>query len=242
MICHVYPGSHGELTFQEAIARSCNVYFYRMGERIGHLGLIKEARRLNMHKLPSVQLPRRALHRAGPGMEKESHGSRLDIEDTFNITIGQGGLSQSPLQIACMTAKLASNDLSFEPSILFRPTPITSTPQPLGISESSLRAIYEGMHLATTKGTAHRCKIEGIDIAGKTGTGQWRNHNMKLNLAWFVGFAPLDNPEVAIAVLIEGIIPQDKIQGGLTATPVARDILQAYFDLTRKNLPTMTQG
>ena len=57
MICHVYPGSHGELTFQEAIARSCNVYFYRMGERIGHLGLIKEARRLNMHKLPSIQLP-----------------------------------------------------------------------------------------------------------------------------------------------------------------------------------------
>ena len=92
------------------------------------------------------------------------------------------------------------------------------------------------MHLATTKGTAHRCKIEGIDIAGKTGTGQWRNHNMKLNLAWFVGFAPLENPEVAIAVLIEGIIPQDKIQGGLTATPVARDILQAYFDQTRKKL------
>ena len=55
-------------------------------------------------------------------------------------------------------------------------------------------------------------------------------------------FCPLENPEVAIAVLIEGIIPQDKIQGGLTATPVARDILQAYFDLTRKNLPTMTQG
>ena len=59
---------------------------------------------------------------------------------------------------------------------------------------------------------------------------------MKLNLAWFVGFAPLEKPEVAIAVLIEGVIPQDKIQGGLTATPVARDILQAYFDVTRKKL------
>ncbi len=72
-------------------------------------------------------------------------------------------------------------------------------------------------------------EIEGIDIAGKTGTAQWRNHNMQLNLAWFIGFAPVQNPEVAIAVLIEGIIPQDHIQGGLTATPVARDILQAYF-------------
>ena len=237
MICHVYPGSHGELTFREAIARSCNVYFYRMGERIGHLGLIREARGLNMHLSPPIQLPSTGSPIVpDPEWKKKATGVAWTLEDTFNITIGQGGLSQSPLQIASMTAKLASNDLSFEPSILFRPTTKTPIPRPLGIKESSLQAIYDGMHLATTKGTAHRCKIEGINIAGKTGTGQWRNHNMKLNLAWFVGFAPLENPEVAIAVLIEGIIPQDKIQGGLTATPVARDILQAYFDLTRKKL------
>ena len=86
------------------------------------------------------------------------------------------------------------------------------------------------MHLATIRGTAKRCKVEGVEIAGKTGTAQWRNHNMKLSLAWFIGFAPVEKPEVAIAVLIEGVIPQDNIQGGLTATPVARDILQAYFD------------
>ena len=86
------------------------------------------------------------------------------------------------------------------------------------------------MHLATIKGTAKRCRIPGVEIAGKTGTAQWRNHNMKLSLAWFIGFAPIKNPEVAIAVLIEGIIPQDHIQGGLTATPVAKDILQSYFN------------
>ena len=72
-------------------------------------------------------------------------------------------------------------------------------------------------------------KIEGLEVAGKTGTGQWRNRNMELNLAWFIGFAPLENPKVAIAVLVEGVIPQDQIQGGLTATPIARDILTAYF-------------
>jgi penicillin-binding protein 2 len=53
---------------------------------------------------------------------------------------------------------------------------------------------------------------------------------MKLSLAWFIGFAPIKDPEVAIAVLIEGIVPQDHIQGGLTAAPVAKEILQAYFD------------
>ncbi len=232
MICHVHPGTHGELTFREAVARSCNVYFFRIAERIGHANLIAEARRLNMHTSPSVQLP------APPGSpivpdpdwKKKALGVGWTLEDTFNISIGQGGLRQSPLQMACMIAKLASNNLSFQPSILYQDKKRPDVSTPLGITEEDRLTIIEGMHLATTEGTAHRGKIEGIDVAGKTGTGQWRNHNMKLNLAWFVGFAPLDNPEVAIAVLIEGIIPQDKIQGGLTATPVARDILKAYFE------------
>ena len=232
MICHVHPGTHGELTFREAVARSCNVYFFRTAERIGHANLIEEARRLNMHKSPSVQLPSPPGSPIvpDPDWKKKALGVGWTLEDTFNISIGQGGLRQSPLQMACMIAKLASNNLSFQPSILYQDKKRPDVSTPLGITEEERLTIIDGMHLATTDGTAHRGKIEGIDVAGKTGTGQWRNHNMKLNLAWFVGFAPLDKPEVAIAVLIEGIIPQDKIQGGLTATPVARDILKAYFE------------
>ena len=232
MICHVHPGTHGELTFREAVARSCNVYFFRIAERIGHANLIAEARRLNMHTSPSVELPSPPGSPIvpDPDWKKKALGVGWTLEDTFNISIGQGGLRQSPLQMACMIAKLASNNLSFQPSILYQDKKRPDVSTPLGITEEDRLAIIDGMHLATTDGTAHRGKIEGIDVAGKTGTGQWRNHNMKLNLAWFVGFAPLDNPEVAIAVLIEGIIPQDKIQGGLTATPVARDILKAYFE------------
>ena len=232
MICHVHPGTHGELTFREAVARSCNVYFFRTAERIGHANLIAEARRLNMHTSPSVQLPSPPGSPIvpDPDWKKKALGVGWTLEDTFNISIGQGGLRQSPLQMACMIAKLASNNLSFQPSILYQDKKRPDVSTPLGITEEDRLTIIDGMHLATTDGTAHRGKIEGIDVAGKTGTGQWRNHNMKLNLAWFVGFAPLDNPEVAIAVLIEGIIPQDKIQGGLTATPVARDILKAYFE------------
>lgn len=232
MICHVHPGTHGELTFREAVARSCNVYFFRTAERIGHENLIAEARRLNMHASPSVELPSPPGSPIvpDPDWKKKALGVGWTLEDTFNISIGQGGLRQSPLQMACMIAKLATNNLSFQPSILYQDKKRTNVSTPLGITEEDRLTIIDGMHLATTDGTAHRGKIEGIDVAGKTGTGQWRNHNMRLNLAWFVGFAPLDTPEVAIAVLIEGIIPQDKIQGGLTATPVARDILKAYFE------------
>ena len=64
---------------------------------------------------------------------------------------------------------------------------------------------------------------------------------MNLNLAWFVGFAPVENPEVAIATLVEGVIPQDQVQGGLTATPIARDLLQAYFDKKNTRL-TLNQN
>ena len=238
MQCHVFPGSHGELSFREAVARSCNVYFFRIAQRIGHEDLIAEARTLDLHQLPPVQLPSPPGSPIvpDPNWKKKKIGVGWRLEDTFNISIGQGGLRQSPLQMACLTAKLASNDLSFTPSIILGEGKPDRPPRPLGLSVPDRRAILEGMHAATTNGTAHRCRIEGIDIAGKTGTGEWRNHNMKLNIAWFVGFAPLDDPEVAIAVLIEGIIPQDKIQGGLTATPVARDILKAYFDQSRNRL------
>jgi membrane peptidoglycan carboxypeptidase len=67
------------------------------------------------------------------------------------------------------------------------------TPCPeLGIDKAFLDEIIKGMRKATEQGTARRCHIKGISIAGKTGTGQWRNHNMNLNLAWFVGFAPVE--------------------------------------------------
>ena len=91
-------------------------------------------------------------------------------------------------------------------------------------------AIKAGMAKSAEVGTSRRCKVQGVKIAGKTGTGQWRNNNMKLNVAWFTGFAPLDNPEIAVVVLVEGVVPQDNIGGGTTAAPVAQKVLQNYFE------------
>jgi cell division protein FtsI/penicillin-binding protein 2 len=230
MKCHVHPGQHGDLNLKEAIAQSCNVYFFRCAEKIGHEKLIAEARRLEMNQKPSLGLPSLRDNPIVPDplWKKKHFGVKWTMEDTFNISIGQGGLRQSPLQMACFVAKLASNLQSFTPSITLNQKHQINLSEKL-IGEKERLAIVEGMKLATTEGTARRCQIEGISIAGKTGTGQWRNHNMKLNLAWFVGFAPADSPKVAIAVLIEGVIPQDQVQGGLTATPIARDLLAAYF-------------
>jgi len=231
MICHCYPGKHGLMDLRKAEAQSCNVYFFQLAERLGQEALISEAKSFGMSQTPFIELPglRNSPNVPDPEWKKRRVGENWALEDTFNVAIGQGGLRQSPLQMACFAAALARNEKIFQPTLI-KSKRGKHKPNPIGINDHYYDAIIDGMHQATINGTAKRCRIDGIDVAGKTGTAQWRNHNMKLSLAWFIGFAPVKNPEVAIAVLIEGIVPQDHIQGGLTATPVAREILQAYFD------------
>ena len=231
MICHCYPGRHGEMDLRNAEAQSCNVYFYQLAELLGEEPLIREAKSFGMDQTPNIELPklRNSPNVPDPEWKKKRVRENWALEDTFNVAIGQGGLRQSPLQMACFAAALAKRQKIVQPTLIYS-NKVSSTSPSIGLNDNEYKAIIEGMHQATVRGTAKRCKIDGVKIAGKTGTAQWRNHNMKLSLAWFIGFAPLEKPEVAIAVLIEGVIPQDNIQGGLTATPVARDILKAYFD------------
>ena len=231
MICHCYPGRHGEIDLRKAEAQSCNVYFFQIAERLGPQKLIAEAKSFGMNITPKIELPRlrNSPNVPDPEWKKKSVGENWALEDTFNMAIGQGGLRQSPLQMACFAAALANRKKTFAPTLI-RNNFSTRSVEPIGLTDNDYNAMIDGMLEATVRGTAKRCKIDGIAIAGKTGTAQWRNHNMKLSLAWFIGFAPVKNPQVAIAVLVEGVIPQDHIQGGLTATPVARDILQAYFN------------
>lgn len=232
MECHVFPGAHGEMNLHDAISQSCNVYFFRLAEKIGYQKLIDTANLLRLNESPSIEVPtlRDRPIVPDPEWKKKRIGVRWTLEDTFNISIGQGGLRQSPLQMACMVAKIATNRQFFQPSLIYSKQSSLPPSPNLGISAHALQEIITGMHHATQRGTARRCQINDVPVAGKTGTGQWRNHNMNLNLAWFVGFAPVDKPEVAVATLVEGVIPQDHVQGGLTATPIARDLLQAYFD------------
>lgn len=232
MECHVFPGVHGEVNLHDAISQSCNVYFFRLAEKIGYQNLIDTAKLMKLNSSPSIEIPtlRDSPIVPDPNWKKKRIGVRWTLEDTFNISIGQGGLRQSPLQMACMAAQIATNRQFFQPTLIHGANSSLPSSPSLGLNQEFLDEIISGMYKATRQGTARRCQIKDIPVAGKTGTGQWRNHNMNLNLAWFVGFAPVDEPEVAVATLVEGVIPQDHVQGGLTATPIARDLLQAYFD------------
>lgn len=234
MKCHVHPGRHGEMDLANAISQSCNVFFFRAGQAIEHETLIAEAKRFGMHEQPELEVPSvpDAPIVPDPAWKRRRIREDWKLEDTFNVAIGQGGLRISPLRMACFTASLARGETRTRPTLLHQPS--GSAPNhggvPIGLPPELLAPVIEGMRKSASVGTARRVKVEGVSIAGKTGTGEWRNHNMTLNLAWFIGFAPVENPQVAVAVLIEGVVPQDNIQGGLTATPVAQKILQAYFD------------
>lgn len=235
MECHVFPGRHGEMNMVSALTQSCNVYFFQMGEKAGHAILIAESKRFGMNERPAIQLPSvpdKPLV-PDPSWKKRKIGVEWALEDTLNVSIGQGGFKLSPLQVACLTASLARGETRTIPTLLRHPdeTPIPDHGgEPIGLLPEHYQAILQGMAQAAERGTARRCKVPGVRLAGKTGTGQWRSNNMKLNLAWFVGFAPLKDPEVAIAVLIEGTVPQDRVQGGLNGATVAGKVLRKYFE------------
>ena len=93
MECHVFPGSHGEVDLKKAIAQSCNVYFFRIAEKIGHQSLIKEAKSLGFDRNPKIELPSLRDKPIVPDPEWKKNTLELDwtLEDTFNISIGQGG-------------------------------------------------------------------------------------------------------------------------------------------------------
>ncbi len=244
MECHVYPGVHGEMNLVDAIAQSCNIYFFKAAEKIETEKLIEESKFFGMHEKVRVEmpsLPDRPIV-PDPDWKKRRIGEDWKLEDTFNMSIGQGGLVQSPLRMATFAASLARNQSRTTPTLLYR-SPEDSAAKhdskPIGLDSSQFEAVIKGMAKSASVGTARRCKVNGVKVAGKTGTGQWRNNNMQLSLAWFIGFAPLEKPEVAIAILIEGVVPQDNIQGGITATPVAQKILQAYFDKKKAGLASL---
>ena len=244
MECHVHPGNHGEMNLVDAIAQSCNIYFFKAAEKIDKEKLIAESKLFGMHEKIRVEmpsLPDRPIV-PDPDWKKRRIGEDWKLEDTFNMSIGQGGLVQSPLRMATFAASLARNQSRTTPTLLYQ-TPEASSDKheskPIGLNSADFNAVIDGMAKSASTGTARRCKVNGAKVAGKTGTGQWRNNNMQLSLAWFIGFAPLDKPEVAIAILIEGVVPQDNIQGGITATPVARKIFQAYFDKKKANLASI---
>ncbi|NHQ74588.1 penicillin-binding protein 2 [Roseovarius gahaiensis] len=241
-------GGHGNVDLHQSLRNSCDVYYYEMALRIGIENISDMARRLGLgleHDLPLTSVA------AGLTPTKDwkliNKSQSWVIGDSVNAAIGQGFVLTSPLQLAIMTARLATNR-SVTPRLI---KSIDGVEQPnghgdeLGLSENNLREVRKAMHAVSNnrRGTAYSSRIieDAFRMAGKTGTSQVRNITAaerargvtrNSDLPWerrdhalFVNFAPFDAPKIAVAVVVE-----HGGGGSTAAAPVARDItLQALY-------------
>ncbi len=239
---------HGHMNLEEALRESCDVYFYDLALEVGIEKITEVARMLGFGVAP--QVPMSAVS-AGIAPDKawkrRERGADWVIGDTVNASIGQGFVLSSPLQLAVMTARLATGR-DIGPRLVKSVDGIEAPAQPgtpLGLNENHLRQVRKAMYAVCNdrRGTAYGSRIVSADhrMAGKTGTSQVRNITAaerargvtrNEDLPWnrrdhalFVDFAPYDAPTIAVAVVV-----QHGGGGSATAAPIARDVtLQALY-------------
>lgn len=238
--------AHGHIDLPVAIEKSCNVFFYEHGIRMGAQAIADEARRLGFGRKTGIELPYETRSSLVPdgAWKKRTQKDDWRDGDTANFSIGQGFLLVTPLQMAAFTASLARGETLTTPTLLHDPQRPTQKSERLGLTLDDYSALIEGMEQCTTTGTARVLSrppllIPGLRIAGKTGTAQapFVRGEVRgmINLAWFIAFAPADKPEIALAICIEGDTPGEETGGGVYAAPVAGAMLKRWWE--KRNRP-----
>ncbi|MEK9183168.1 MAG: penicillin-binding protein 2 [Patescibacteria group bacterium] len=227
-------GGHGATNVVKALAESVNTFFYIIGggyEKFSGLGLEKITEYLKKFGLANtlgVDLPGET---AGfiPSREwkEDIKKERWYIGDTYNLSIGQGDLLVTPMQVANYTAIIANGGTSYQPHVVKimenseTKEQIAVTPRIVEktvLPDSILKIVREGMRATVTSGSAQSLNTVPVAVAGKTGTAQWSSKYSPH--AWFTGFAPYENPQIVLTILIE-----EGGDGSHAAVPVAREIL-----------------
>lgn len=223
---------HGWTDIRKAIADSVNVYFYTIGggykdqPGLGIVNIEKYLRDFGWGETLGVDLPGEADGRIpNPKWKKEVKGENWFIGDTYLTSIGQGDILVTPLQVAVATAAFANWGTIFTPHLAAKigeELVATKVKNTGFISKENMNVVREGMRRAVESGSSRFLSDLPFSVAGKTGTAQ-TGHGR--NEAWFSGFAPYENPEVVVTVLLE---EGDKSDYAVRA---AKDILQTYFEL-----------
>ena len=231
--CWYRPG-HGFLDLEQAISRSCNTYMYHIAKKIGAEPIIKMARKFGLGSMSNVDLP---FENAGfvpdaewkMGMFKQP----WSLTDSLNISIGQGALLASPLQLARFCGAIATNGKLFTPNVGIRKSDYIN----IDINPEHLKLVQQGMFnvVNDNKGTAYWHRIIDQDwmFAGKTGTAQVRSNKRNTNEwssknhAIFMGYAPFDNPLFSTAVVVE-----HGGSGSVAAAPIVKELFVELKNIT----------
>ncbi len=213
---------HGDISLAQAIAKSCDVYFYQLGLKIGLMDLVAGGVRLGFQSQTGIDLPSetRSQFPDGPKYFDKKYGPRgwsATSGMVLNMSIGQGDNAQTPLNMAKFYTALAVDGKSSAPRIV--DTTIVRT-ETLGLNPDQLRGLQLALADVLTRGTGAGAQIKGLTIAGKTGTAQ---NPPNPDHAWFVGYAPVDNPKIVVAVLLEYGLH------GSAAAKIATKMMERYL-------------
>ncbi len=223
---------HGSTNLTKAIAESCNVYFYTVGGGYGNikgLGIEKinyYLKKFGLGDKLGIDLPGESKGLIpNEAWKKETKNEDWYIGDTYNVSIGQGDLTTTPLQIALATSVIANGGTLFKPQIVDRIGSESISPKIIRdniIDNEVTNLIKQGMREAVIYGSARYLYDLPVKASGKTGTAQAPGDAMPHS--WFTAFAPYDKPEIVLTILIE-----NGGEGSAAATPVAKEILRWYF-------------
>ena len=226
--------NHGHLAMREALAKSCNPYFISLGIKMGWEPHIRsDCARLGFGAAPAIGIPVNPGLLPGAEWKKLSRKESWYKGDTANISIGQGFIIATPLQIALMTSAIALDGKTIRPRLIRdNGTGARTTPEyglPMNWSKHDLSIVKSGMHDVINKdyGTGRRLRIPGIDAAGKTGTAEYKENGKDKKHAWMICYAPADRPRYAFAVVAE-----ESDSGGTTAAEILRPILAKTFGVS----------
>ena len=250
-----YHRGHGYLNVSQAIERSCNYFFYETSDRMGIEALARYAKYFGLGTKTGVELPSEASGAMATPEYAETVGVTWTKGQTINASIGQGLDNFSPLQIAKYVSMLANGGNNIDVSIIksiIKPDGTEASReeinnfvnQKLGlvdeeteevtISQETLKVVLEGMRSVTTDetGTAYsRFQDFGVSVGGKTGSAEsFDDNGNEIVNAWFVGFAPYDDPEIAVVVMVE-----NGGHGNYTAEAVVQ-IMEEYFGMNTQEV------
>ncbi|MEK7541964.1 MAG: penicillin-binding protein 2 [Patescibacteria group bacterium] len=237
--------AHGWVNWYDAIAYSANVYFYRIGggykdqRGLGIERIKRYATAFGFNSLLGIDLPgEKPGSVPDPDLKRIAEPDNPDwrVGDTYNVAIGQGGMRATPLQMAAATAALANGGTLWTPYILDSVRDadgaVVEERRPRAIRQHLLRPevlaeVSRGMRGTVTYGTARLLQQVPVAVAAKTGTAQ--SAPGKLPHAWVIAYAPADNPEIAVAIMVEYAG-----EGSTVAVPITNEILKWYFSRTAR--------
>jgi penicillin-binding protein 2 len=225
-------GGHGSVDLHKAIVQSCDVFFYNVGKRLGIDRIYQYATELGLGHRTGIDLPgEQPGFIPSPAWKERVYHQQWFAGETISVAVGQGAVITTPLQMAYSIGGIAMGGTFVQPHLL-KDSPSVHTDH-LALREDTIQQVTDAMFgVVNEGGTAAAARLQNIELCGKTGSAQVIGYDTRDRLgkagefkenAWFVGYAPRRNPEIAVAVVIQG-----GGHGG-TVAPVAADIVKAYY-------------